>query len=328
MNEAVQVVSPSRLHFGLLSFGRQDGRQFGGVGVMINSPSVNICLSKGSKFQSAGTWRGRIEPIVRQWGRYKQAGHMPACRIHVDKVPLPHVGLGSGTQLALAVSRGLDELFGFPFAEPADLAASVGRGLRSAVGTYGFVYGGLVAERGKLAGEMLAPIDRRIELPATWRFVLVRLWQSPGLSGNSEAKAFQTILPVPHSVTGQLEEELNERLLPAAAAENLADFGESVYQYGRLAGGCFSQFQSGPFATKRIEQLVDRIRHFGVKGVGQSSWGPTVFAVTADDDHARALGDQIRTWYGSEIADLRITSGNNTGARVTPAATVPFVVGA
>ena len=36
------------------------------------------------------------------------------------------------------------------------------------------------------------------------------------------------------------------------------------------------------------------IREFGVPGAGQSSWGPTVFAVTANDEEARRLIEWVR----------------------------------
>lgn len=326
--EAVQVVSPSRLHFGLLSFGQPDGRQFGGVGAMIESPGVRIRLARDANFEVEGPCSGRVEQLACRWSQQRRDGELPACRIHVDELPSAHVGLGSGTQLALAVSRGLDELFALPPAEPAELASSVGRGLRSAVGTYGFAYGGLIAERGKLPGEPLAPLQQRIVIPASWRFVLVRHCQSAGLSGDAEKTAFQTMEPVPSVVTCQLEEELNQCLVPALESHDLPAFGESVYRYGKLAGSCFAQFQEGPFATRRIEQLVERVRSWGVNGVGQSSWGPTVFAVTADNDEAGQLCDQIRACYGSEIEDLRISAGNNTGARVDRVSAVPSVAGA
>ena len=58
---------------------------------------------------------------------------------------------------------------GIAWLTPAELAQSVGRGLRSAVGTYGFVHGGMIAERGKLPGEVISPLDARVVLPEDWR---------------------------------------------------------------------------------------------------------------------------------------------------------------
>ena len=38
----VSVSAPTRLHFGLLAFGNQEGRNFGGVGLMLKKPRIKI----------------------------------------------------------------------------------------------------------------------------------------------------------------------------------------------------------------------------------------------------------------------------------------------
>src|SRR5213076_1599219 len=98
----------------------------------------------------------------------------PPCRIHISASIPEHAGLGSGTQVALSIAAGLSALCGLPSQTPQELALSVSRGLRSAVGTYGFVFGGLIVEQGKLSDEPISPLDCRIDLPDDWRFVLLR----------------------------------------------------------------------------------------------------------------------------------------------------------
>ncbi len=70
--------------------------------------------------------------------------------------------------------------------------------------------------------------------------------------------------------------------VPGAASGNFVEFGESLYRYGYQAGMLFAKRQGGPYAGRRATELVDWIRGQGIRGVGQSSWGPTIFALLAD----------------------------------------------
>ncbi len=40
----IRVTTPSRLHFGMFSFGRAETRQFGGVGAMISAPGIRLTV--------------------------------------------------------------------------------------------------------------------------------------------------------------------------------------------------------------------------------------------------------------------------------------------
>ena len=72
-----------------------------------------------------------------------------------------HVGLGSGTKLALAVAQALATLHGRTVDAPG-LAEAVGRAARSAVGMWTFALGGLVVEGGVRRGvERPAPLLAR-----------------------------------------------------------------------------------------------------------------------------------------------------------------------
>src|SRR5439155_6189948 len=115
---------------------------------------------------------------------------------------------GVGTQFALAVAAGLNAFFDLPSQGATELALSVGRGLRSAVGTYGFVFGGLLVEQGKLQEELISPLDCRINLPDPWRFVLVRPKGMSGLAGEDEADAFRRLPDVPPPATELLIAEV------------------------------------------------------------------------------------------------------------------------
>ena len=312
----VEVTAPSRLHFGLLSFGHTDRRQFGGAGVMLAAPNCRVSNRAAERLAVGGCQAKRARQFALRWA--ETGGGLAAlrCRIDVLAAPPCHVGLGSGTQLALATAAGLDCFFDLPTKSAERLATCVGRGLRSAVGTYGFMHGGFVAEPGKSADEALAPLGPRLEVPDAWRFVLIRPTDGQRRHGEAERAAFMGLPPVPAKTAEMLHAELHERMVPALEQQDCETFGDSVYSYGLLAGECFATCQGGPFASSRLAAIIRRVRGLGVAGVGQSSWGPTLFAILPDDCQARKLVDQLASELESTI-ELQVVAPNNRGAIVS-----------
>jgi beta-RFAP synthase len=316
MSGIVQVHAPSRLHFGMFSFGQADRPQFGGVGVMIEPPTVDVAITSAAQFVATGDHAERVRQFASRVAKNWQLPALPACEINVTAPP-EHIGLGVGTQLGLAVAAGLREFLELPRIGIEDLAASVGRGARSAVGTYGFQQGGLIVDGGKQSPTQLGTIIGRSSLPGDWRFVLIRCHDgTAGLAGAPEIEAFARLPVVPSSVTDQLWHIVNDEMLPAVTRADCHTFGDAVYRFGRKAGECFAPVQGGPFAGDIAEQLVQAIRDFGVAGVGQSSWGPTIFAITPNEATAQSLADWLRDRPPWVACDLTIARPNNTGAQL------------
>lgn len=257
----------------------------------------------------------RIADFQRHWMRQRQVDGLPPIRWQVLEAPAQHVGLGTGTQLGLAVAAALYRLEGRSLPSAEELAASVGRGLRSAVGAHGFVSGGLIIEPGKLAGETLSPLEQRVAIPDSWRFALIRPQAPVGLHGSDEIKAFRRLPPVPLETTCRLIELARRQIAPAAQAANFDRFGEAIYEYGLLAGGCFAPVQGGPFHGPTLTALVERIRSLGVAGVGQSSWGPTLFAVLSNEANARQFAKDLTAQF-PEPLDIVVTAADNVGANI------------
>jgi beta-RFAP synthase len=236
------------------------------------------------------------------------------CHVEVLEAPREHVGLGTGTQVTLATVAGLQAFAGGEPLPPEDLARIAGRAARSAVGTYGFKYGGLLMEAGKRRAEALSPLERRLTLPVDWRFVLVVPRAERGLSGEEERRAFEALPPVSHATTTALRALLVDALFPAAECGDFVRFSDALFRYGVASGQCFAARQGGPFANPRVADLVERVRTLGVRGVGQSSWGPTVFALVDNPAAADTLVARLRAH--ATLCDLIVSRVNNTGARV------------
>ncbi len=320
MPRAVHVTAPSRLHFGLWSLACGTGRQFGGVGAMIEKPGLALSICDADAPSATGPLAERAIYFARRWAEFHRR-EVPACRIEINSAPPHHAGLGTGTQLGLAVAAGLNALVGLPSQSPAELALSVGRGLRSAVGTYGFVQGGLIVEQGKLPGERISPLDCRIDLPEAWRFVLVRPLGMTGLAGDDEATAIAGLPAIPAAVTERLIAEVRDRLVPAAATGDFAVFADSLYRYGHVSGLCFAARQGGAYNGPVLTRLVEQIRQLGAAGVGQSSWGPTLFVVQPNQTAAEQLVARLRESTDVASLDIVITPPANHGAGIEVRAT-------
>ncbi len=293
MPQRVRLTAASRLHFGMLAFGQSEGRQFGGAGVMVDRPALDVQFTAANEWQVSGPLAERMRRMIADPHVESTLRNLPKAKIEILTAPPEHAGLGVGTQLSLSVVAGLRALAGLPALAPAELATATGRAQRSSVGTYGFCLGGMIVEAGKLPGESIAPLICRLELPSEWRFVLVRPPHEAGLSGQAEREAFHQLPAVPGEVTAELTRELHAELIPAAQAGDFARFSYSLYRYGHLAGMCFSARQGGAYASPALSMLVERIRSLGSVGVGQSSWGPTIFGLVDSDRSARQLAEEL-----------------------------------
>jgi beta-RFAP synthase len=279
----------------MFSFGRSDVRQFGGVGVMIDSPGLCLTISLANTITASGPMAeqaiDRARSILAAMGNDAPA---TGCHIQIERAPPPHVGLGSGTQLALSIAAGLDAIAGRELREPEALAKISGRARRSSIGTHGFFRGGLLVDPGKLAGEEVPPLLTAVPLPSAWRFVLLRPARAVGLSGDAERAAFGNLPPVSESRTAELYDIALSRLVPAAQSANFEAFSEALEEFGRLAGECFASQQGGKYASVDAMRMIELARSLGVNGVAQSSWGPTVAALLSNTEEAKQLVARVR----------------------------------
>ena len=295
------VTTGSRLHFGLTRVCDDDRAKYGGVGVMLESPCTRLQLRQVD--QSVDDPSNRAQQFAGLWLNYLRCQSnlgIDDCFIAIDcgKLPASHSGLGSGTQLAQATAAGINRLFGLPPASALEVARVLDRGQRSLIGSLGFEHGGLIVDRPLLratatesGNEFLAA---QVFLPEEWRVVLIRHPGSTRTFGQRERVLFDELgkRPCPECIT--LEGLIDNGLLPAANAGNFADFSNAVYEYGRLSGEYYREIQGGPYNGPVVNGIVDNVLRLGIRGVGQSSWGPVVFGLCSDQDQACAIAHALR----------------------------------
>jgi predicted sugar kinase len=147
----------------------------------------------------------------------------------------------------------------------------------------------LIFEKGKLKDEEVAEVALRRKLPEAWRFVLVRPRGMEGVWGEAEIKAFCHLPASDVATTQRLTRLAEQGVVLAARQGDIATFGRLLTEYNRLAGSWYEEIQRGPYLNAEVAALVDRLDKAGAFGVGQSSWGPTVFAVMPDEAAAAKL---------------------------------------
>ena len=316
---SVRIQTGSRLHFGLIAPGEGSPRRFGGAGVMVARPGIDLTVEMAPQTDFAGPLAERALDIA-----VKITGESaPRCRLRVLAAPPEHVGLGTGTQLGMAVAQALAALHGEAHST-AELARRAGRGRRSSVGVHGFERGGFLVDGGKRdASDRLAPLSLRLDVPAEWRFVLATPRGERGLSGGSEAEAFRALDAVPEAAAQALSHVLLTAVVPALAEADLQACGEALYEYGVRAGECFRASQGDVFASAAVADIVRFVRSTGAAGAGQSSWGPTVWAVAEDEGRARDLARRLQEHFGRERVDVLVTAPLNRGATVVSSASPP-----
>jgi beta-ribofuranosylaminobenzene 5'-phosphate synthase len=292
----VTVEAPARLHFGILDLRGHLGRWFGGIGAAIPTPSVRLEAIPAAQLTAAGPDAGRALEFAE---RYVAATGQPGgAHLTIQRVIPSHVGLGSGTQLGLSVARALAELYGQP-SDPQTLAKAIGRGQRSAIGTWTFALGGFVLEGGRRRGDTaVAPLISHLPIPPAWHAVLAIPAQGTGLSGEAEVAAFRDLPAPSEREVERVSHLVLMQLLPALADGDLTAFGAALSEVQRITGEWFAPAQGGAFASSATRELVERMEAFGAAGVGQSSWGPTIYGVVPHAEQARDLGRRVRAWIG------------------------------
>jgi beta-RFAP synthase len=309
---AVVIEAPARLHFGVLDLHGGLGRRFGGLGAAIPRPSLVLEAVPAVDVTAEGPDADRVQAYA-ELARERLGTGGAVLRVH-RSIPA-HAGLGSGTQLGLAAARALAELYGVP-ADVATLALAVGRGRRSAIGTYAFDAGGFIVEGGRVPGRAeLAPLLARYQLPPSWRYVVAIPEGPPGLSGEAEADAFGRLPPPDLREVERVSHLVLMRLLPSLVEADLAGFGAALCEIQQITGGWFAARQGGVFAPGATAQLVEEFRRAGAAGVGQSSWGPTAYAITEGEDRAGRLAALAASCMGG-AGRIYSAPFNADGARI------------
>lgn len=290
MTGELRIETGARLHFGPLSYMPERGRHFGGVGLMIDSPGVRLTASRCDSLNVPhDRARSFTETVI------ENLHVAPNIQITIESEIPSHRGLGSGTQLGLAVAEAVCELSDVRETSPVRLAELSGRGARSAIGIHGYQLGGFFVDAGQADSSTVGEIACRLDFPEEWSILLIAPKQGTGISGSAEAQLFSEINSMDEARSGRLCRLALTEMLPAVAGHDFAGWSTALWEYGTLVGEFFRTSQGGIFSNSRVAGLVKHLRTNGVTGIAQSSWGPTVAVFCENSNDAESISDRVRS---------------------------------
>ena len=331
-SKVVSVNAPGRLHLGFLDPSGTLGRRFGSLGLMIEGFETELHMRFAGADALAADGPAAEAELKRTASclallRRHTGLHAPLA-LRLLRVLPAHAGFGSGTQLALALGRGFACLHGLEL-PTAQLALWLGRGQRSGIGIAGFDVGGLLVDGGPSADGVPAPLLARVAMPAAWRVVVVLDTRLEGLSGVHERQAIARLAPFAQTQAADICHRVLMQVLPGAATADFAAFAAGINRVQDLLGEHFAPAQGGSaWTSPAVGQLMRWMR--GASGttggagpidmaaIGQSSWGPTGFAIFPSAAAAQQQVDAARCAGMVDAAlELRVVGCRNRGAAIS-----------
>ncbi|MFG1417717.1 beta-ribofuranosylaminobenzene 5'-phosphate synthase family protein [Xanthobacter sp. V0B-10] len=318
---ALTIRAPARLHLGFLDLGGALGRRFGSLGITLARPVTQVTVARADADAALGPdsdRAARVRDVVRA-----ALGITGNFAVSVDSALPPHGGLGSGTQLALAVGVAVARLGGHDLGARA-VAGLMGRGLRSAIGIEAFTGGGVILDGGKRLPpgadhtRRAPPLLSRLPFPEDWRVLLAFDSIREGLSGEAETRAMAALPPFPQALAAHLCHLMLLEALPALAEGDALVFGSAIGEWQRALGDHYAAAQGGGrFCSPHVAEAISFVESQGVPGIGQSSWGPTGFAVVGNAAQAEDLLQALRRRFASSTnLSFDCVAGNNLGAEI------------
>lgn len=285
-------MTAARLHMGFFDLHGGLGRKFGSLGLALSEPATRLTVSRAAEFSAVGTGSERALKHARE---FAQHFHLKdAVTVQVESAIPEHAGLGSGTQMALAVGWALSKLNVLDVSLQ-EVAALTQRGARSGIGIAAFEQGGLIVDGGRGEKTVVPPLLSRMAFPDDWRIVLIFDHSGIGVHGKEEVEAFRTLPEFSAATSAELCRYVLMQALPAIAEKNLKQFGDAVYEIQCRIGDYFAAAQGGRrFTSAAVGALLEWMRSEGIACVGQSSWGPTGFAIFENELDAQATAAVLK----------------------------------
>jgi beta-ribofuranosylaminobenzene 5'-phosphate synthase len=317
-----RVTAGARLHFGFCNLSLARERLYGGLGVGLAEPRVIV---EAEPAPDVGTSDPVLETAAR---RATSLLGVPGADVTLAESYRRHVGLGSGTQLALATDAAIARAYD---REPRvrEHAPELGRGGRSGIGIAVFEEGGFRLDVGHPTGRFTAerpadgtwqvpPVGARHAVPRDWRFVVAVPEIEPGRSDDEEDEGMRAIIErADPAIADEIAGIVTRRLLPAVAEGRIGEFGSAVGEIGRLNGAWYANEQGGTYRPP-LGEIIDALGSSpAIAGAGQSSWGPTVYGVTTDDRAAAGAAAARRALEKADVdGAVSVCRPVNEGARI------------
>jgi beta-ribofuranosylaminobenzene 5'-phosphate synthase len=312
---SVNVTTSSRLHLGFFDLNGGLGRKFGSIGLSLQAPVTSLSISPSKTFTAEGEGAERAIKIAKQVARHINVDG--GVHIHLDQVIPEHSGLGSGTQLSLAVGMAMNALYQGNL-NVNEVAVLTQRGTRSGIGLGTFSTGGLIVDGGRASKSPVPPVIARAEFPEDWPILLIFDKGHSGVYGTQELSAFQNLPLFPEASAALLCRQVLMQALPAIVERDLPAFGQAIQALQAVTGDYFAPAQGGGrYTSSLVANVLSQLQANGVHCFGQSSWGPTGFAVFENQLEAETQLNQLNASFGHEqTLQFLLTKANNQPSQI------------
>jgi len=320
MTARMNVRCSGRLHMGFFDLHGGIGRKFGSIGLSLDEPSLAIEARAADHLNITGgpavpgTVLAKASAIAQQLiTRLDLAGSVD---LHVSRHIPEHAGLGSGTQVALAVGTAISRLYHLDLSA-GKIAELAGRGRRSGIGIAAFDHGGLLIDGGRAVSSdsnAVPPMLARYPFPEEWTILLVFDATQPGIHGEQERLGFSQLPVFPETLAAHLCRHVLMQAMPAIVEKDLTAFGHAIQVLQQHVGDYFAPVQGGRYASKLVGNVLHYLQEAGVACFGQSSWGPTGFAVFENSSTAARFAQQLQAKFTDQALSWKICKANNQGA--------------
>ena len=327
----VVVETSARLHLGFYNF-LEDNIAYGSIGVSIEVPKISITagISKDSQLiivNKTGIDVNDIIDNVIKKVRDSVNKELPGLRINIVEAIPRHVGLGSTTQMSLAIGAAIMKLLNKRI-KIRELAVILGRGRDSGIGITAFEQGGFIVDSGrrlppnstrveppKNIDDLPYPIFR-IKVPNDWYFLVFIPKRRVGLDELAERKAMDMPTPLPKELKYELYKLLLLYLIPSITMNDIKTFGNALTKLQVLVGQYFSKYQGGIYCCDETEFVIKSLLKHGAYGAGQSSWGPTAYGIVRGQRQAMKVLTGVRKDIERKGYDMLyfVTKARNKGA--------------
>ncbi|MCS7125992.1 MAG: hypothetical protein NZ929_03685 [Aigarchaeota archaeon] len=300
----LKVEAGSRIHLGFIDPIGVLGRRWGSVGLYLNEPKLSLTISKCNDIIVDGPrWlKDLAENIVKRLGI---DGLMIECSNHIPR----HVGLGSGTQTILSIGLAVSKIYKLDLTLR-DIALMFNRCRKSGAGFWLFQVGGIVIDGGNTSEEEIPPLLARFDLPEEWMILLaIPLNEGLGLHGRIEEEKFKMLNAADPKEASLI---ILMKLLPSIVQRNFERFSEAVEELDLVTSRFFETAQSGRY-FKSSSKVVEFLKNIGVRGVGQSSWGPTIYGFL-ESSEVEEVGKKLKNIEGFRFI---FTTPRNKGAEIS-----------
>lgn len=311
--QRVVVTASARLHLGFFDLNGTIGRRFGSMGLSLQEPSTQIELALTQDDSHKIEVADYIQNYLQRLLEYMNVKRTVTINVR-SQIPR-HSGLGSGTQMALAIGAGLNQLFNLNLSLQ-EIAALTGRGLRSGIGIGTFAAGGLVLDGGRGPKTVVPPILAQFDFPTAWRVLLIFDRTRTGTHGADEQNAFATLKDAQLIETAQNCHQLLMQALPAIKEHDFDAFSTAISQLQVYTGNYFSPVQGGLYASTHVANVLEWLITQRHHCVGQTSWGPTGFAIFENVQIAEQMLQKMQYEFAGTGLDWLLCKAKNTGATV------------